>query len=199
MEEDRLQLDKALFKRRKRTDFNSTRLSSNDGRGHTSTRQGSPQTMEEDRLQLDKTLFKLRKRTDFNSTRLFSNKGRGQTSTRRRTWSNCLKYSALTVEEDRPTTRPKTSLLVVKFNVALRPQRPYGQLQTGAQDVHLDFHTAPEHWYRKHTKLYSLTYRSLQSELDFCVLLHNGTHRENEIDLQKAGDFYTCIHTVSSF
>ena len=29
-------------------------------------------------------------------------------------------------------------------NVALRPKRPYGLLGTGAQDVHLDFHTAPE-------------------------------------------------------
>ena len=30
------------------------------------------------------------------------------------------------------------------FTVALRSQRPYGLLVTGgAQDVHLDFHTAP--------------------------------------------------------
>ena len=33
-----------------------------------------------------------------------------------------------------------------EFNVAVRPQRPYGLLGTGrgAKDVHLDFHTAPE-------------------------------------------------------
>ena len=30
------------------------------------------------------------------------------------------------------------------FNVALRPQKPKGSLGRGAQDVHLDFHTAPE-------------------------------------------------------
>ena len=30
------------------------------------------------------------------------------------------------------------------FSVALRPQRPYELLGWGAQDVHLDFHTAPE-------------------------------------------------------
>ena len=32
------------------------------------------------------------------------------------------------------------------FNVALRPQRPYKPLGTGAQDGHLDLHTAPELW-----------------------------------------------------
>ena len=32
----------------------------------------------------------------------------------------------------------------VWFNVALRPQKPYGSLGRGAQDGHLDFHTAPE-------------------------------------------------------
>ena len=31
-----------------------------------------------------------------------------------------------------------------KFTVALRPQRPSGLLGTGAQDGHLEFHTAPE-------------------------------------------------------
>ena len=31
-----------------------------------------------------------------------------------------------------------------KFSIALRPQRPYGLLETGAQDVHLHFHTASE-------------------------------------------------------
>ena len=30
------------------------------------------------------------------------------------------------------------------FNVALRPQKPQGSLGRGAQDGHLDFHTAPE-------------------------------------------------------
>ena len=30
------------------------------------------------------------------------------------------------------------------FSVALRPQRPKGLLGTGAQDGHLNFHTAPE-------------------------------------------------------
>ena len=30
------------------------------------------------------------------------------------------------------------------FNVALRPQKPEGSLGRGAQDGHLDFHTAPE-------------------------------------------------------
>ena len=35
---------------------------------------------------------------------------------------------------------------LLKFNVALRPQRPQGLLgrDGGAQDGHLDFHTAPE-------------------------------------------------------
>ena len=32
----------------------------------------------------------------------------------------------------------------VWFSVALRPQKPYGSLGRGAQDGHLDFHTAPE-------------------------------------------------------
>ena len=144
---DRLQLDKTLFKLWKRTDFNSTRLfklwkrtdlnstrlsseSSKYGRGQTSTRQDSLRTPEEDRFQLDKTLFKLWKRTGFNSARLSSNYGRGQSSTRRRSWSNCQKYSAPTAEKDTPTTRPKTSLLVVKFSVALSPQRPYRLLET---------------------------------------------------------------------
>ena len=31
-----------------------------------------------------------------------------------------------------------------RFNVALRPQKPQGSLGRGAQDGHLDFHTAPE-------------------------------------------------------
>ena len=31
-----------------------------------------------------------------------------------------------------------------RFNVALRPQKPYGSLGRKAQDGHLDFHTAPE-------------------------------------------------------
>ena len=30
------------------------------------------------------------------------------------------------------------------FNVDLSPQKPYGSLGRGAQDGHLDFHTAPE-------------------------------------------------------
>ena len=36
--------------------------------------------------------------------------------------------------------------MAFKFNVALRPQRPYGlgYYGRGAQDGHLDFHTAPE-------------------------------------------------------
>ena len=32
------------------------------------------------------------------------------------------------------------------LSVALRPQKPSGLLGTGAQDGHLDFHTAPELW-----------------------------------------------------
>ena len=31
-------------------------------------------------------------------------------------------------------------------NVALRTQKPYGLVGTGAQDGHLDFHTAPERY-----------------------------------------------------
>ena len=34
--------------------------------------------------------------------------------------------------------------VLLEFNVALRPHRPYGLLGTGAQDGHLDFHTAFE-------------------------------------------------------
>ena len=30
------------------------------------------------------------------------------------------------------------------FNIALRPRKPEGSLGTGAQDGHLEFHTAPE-------------------------------------------------------
>ena len=33
-----------------------------------------------------------------------------------------------------------------KFNVALRPQGPYGLFGRGAQDSHLDIHTAPDLW-----------------------------------------------------
>ena len=32
------------------------------------------------------------------------------------------------------------------LSVALRPQKPVGLLGTGAEDGHLDFHTAPELW-----------------------------------------------------
>ena len=47
-----------------------------------------------------------------------------------------VKNRALCCTEARP---------VYEINVALRPQRPYGLLRTGgAQDGHLDFHTAPE-------------------------------------------------------
>ena len=35
-------------------------------------------------------------------------------------------------------------LLSVQFSIALRPQRLYGLLETGSQDGHFDFHTAPE-------------------------------------------------------
>ena len=45
-------------------------------------------------------------------------------------------------------------LLLVKFNVALRPQRPYGLFETGGSGrppllshTYLDFHTAPELWF----------------------------------------------------
>ena len=31
-----------------------------------------------------------------------------------------------------------------RFNIALRPRKPEGSLGRGAQDGHLDFHTAPE-------------------------------------------------------
>ena len=34
----------------------------------------------------------------------------------------------------------------LKFNVALCPQRPYGLFGRGAQDSHLDIHTAPDLW-----------------------------------------------------
>ena len=33
-----------------------------------------------------------------------------------------------------------------RFSVALRPQKLYVSLRRGAQDGHLDFHTAPELW-----------------------------------------------------
>ena len=33
-----------------------------------------------------------------------------------------------------------------RFNVALCPHKPTGSLGQGAQDGHLDFHTAPELW-----------------------------------------------------
>ena len=52
-----------------------------------------------------------------------------------------------TVRDGEPGTSTSTfthllySVLCLQFSVALRPQRPYGLLGTGAQDVHLDFHT----------------------------------------------------------
>ena len=36
------------------------------------------------------------------------------------------------------------TIACVWFNAALRPQKPQGSLGRGAQDGHLDFHTAPE-------------------------------------------------------
>ena len=49
--------------------------------------------------------------------------------------------------ETRTSTSTLTQLLSseeFEFNVALRPQRPYGPLGTGAQDFHLHSHTAPD-------------------------------------------------------
>ena len=65
-------------------------------------------------------------------------------------WFQCCFPSTETVRtirggEPRTSTSTFTQLLssvVSVFSVALRPQRSYGLL--GAQDVHLDFHTAPE-------------------------------------------------------
>ena len=34
-----------------------------------------------------------------------------------------------------------------RFNNSLRPRKPEGSLGRTAQDVHLDFHTAPELWH----------------------------------------------------
>ena len=36
------------------------------------------------------------------------------------------------------------NMMLFGGSVALRPQKAWGLLGTGAQDVHLDFHTAPE-------------------------------------------------------
>ena len=57
--------------------------------------------------------------------------------------------------DEKPRMAPSTftqllsseTLKKFDFNVALRPQKPYGLLGTGAQTCHLDFHTASEpHW-----------------------------------------------------
>ena len=44
---------------------------------------------------------------------------------------------------DRADNRTSMQLLF-EYDVALLPQRPYGLLGTGARDVFLDFHIAPE-------------------------------------------------------
>ena len=38
-----------------------------------------------------------------------------------------------------------------RFNIALRPRKPWGSLGRKAQDGHLDFHTAPELWCCSHS------------------------------------------------
>ena len=62
----------------------------------------------------------------------------------------CFTYTETirTVRDGEPRTSTSTFTQLLspfKFNVALRPQRPYGLLRDGEpQDVHLDLHTAPE-------------------------------------------------------
>ena len=52
-----------------------------------------------------------------------------------------------------------------RFDVALRPQKPYGSLGRGAQDGRLDFHTAPELWpaFQSYGPIYIYVYVIAQS------------------------------------
>ena len=63
--------------------------------------------------------------------------------------AHCIRNTGISPSSIRiPTKKYSRPFFFFFFAVALRPQRPYGLLGTGAQDVHLAFHRATELWSR---------------------------------------------------
>ena len=77
-------------------------------------------------------------------------------------WTECRSVAVWTLNRN-------CRLLMIVWSVALRPQKTVGLLGTGAQDGHLDFHTAPELW--NNTIQYNTTLLSLCREICLCILV----------------------------